>query len=253
MSFKKQFQKIKVPHLTAYIVVWQILVLFLSTFEIIQPYSLPYNIRHVLNGEIWRLFTFVVDPNVSLFLFIIFAYFMYFFGQATENAMGSSKFTWYILINYISLVFAGIIFPNVYLFYSIYTSIFIAFAFIHPNYVIHLYAILPIKAKYIGFFSWLYILYNIVIDDRLDAKLQFGIIATSFFIFFGKSLYYKIKYKQRKITNEKVFQMAKTQARHKCSVCNRTNITDPEMQFKYSVTANNETICFCDEHYLNNG
>lgn len=108
----------------------------------------------VFHGEVWRLITFIVVPphNQNVFFVIISLYFYYFIGSSLENAWGSSKFTLFYIFGVVGAIIAAMLTgygDNTYL----NLSMFLAFAALAPNHQILLFFILPVKVKYLAYFS----------------------------------------------------------------------------------------------------
>lgn len=104
----------------------------------------------ILRGQIWRLVTFVFAPPASSPLFVLFAlYFYYMIGSGLERRWGKVKFNLYYGIGMLCAVIACLLTgyaDNTYL----NLSLFFAYAAMFPNEEVLLFAILPIKMKYLA-------------------------------------------------------------------------------------------------------
>ena len=128
----------------------------------IIDYVLKTNIRSmlylepalVLQGQIWRLVTFVFVMNPGSIVFAVFAfYFYYIAGNALEYEWGGFKFNLYYLVGMISAIVISFITMNSVTADIINLSLFLAYAKLYPNAEFLLFFILPIKAKYLGYFN----------------------------------------------------------------------------------------------------
>ncbi|GAA0181588.1 hypothetical protein SH2C18_41020 [Clostridium sediminicola] len=161
---------------------------------------------YVLRGEVWRLVTFIFIPFTSNLIFIIFAlYFYYLIGTTLEHQWGSFKFNMYYLIGMLGTIVASFVSngwaTNEYL----NLSLFLAFAYLFPNFTVRLYFILPLKIKYLAYLTWGLFAIDLVSKPWSG---KFAIIAAiiNFFIFFGKDMYKDIKIKRQVYSNRKRFK-----------------------------------------------
>ena len=125
--------------------------------------------KAVLQGQLWRLVTFVFIPASSGVLTLLFLYFYYFIGSVMEREWGRAKFSLYF--------FMGMLFTVVYSFavyfltgkspdpYSvaeyIYLSMFFTFATYYPDVQVLLFFILPIKIKWLAWVDAVFFVYSV--------------------------------------------------------------------------------------------
>ena len=87
----------------------------------------------ILQGEVWRVLTFVFLPPDSSLLFILFAlYFYWMIGNSLENEWGSFRFMVYYLCGVLGTILSGFLTGyavNDYL----NLSLFLAFALLYPD------------------------------------------------------------------------------------------------------------------------
>lgn len=147
----------------------------------------------VFSGEIWRVFTFLFVPGYgNLFFALLFLYVYFTLGSALEHNWGKSKYNLYLLISALSIVAAGLItgYPltNGYIF----SSIFLAFAYLWPNEEFLLFFFLPVKAKWL---AWLD-LFGYAVSFLLGGLASKIVILAALLpmaIFFGKDIFLRIK------------------------------------------------------------
>lgn len=164
--------------------------------DIYNPYfyifNLSLDISKVLNGQVWRLATFIFYPPSSsgspiLSLLLIYVY--YSITKTLTMMWGNFKFNLYLLIGYISLVVGGFVsyflIGNKYLIFPTYSffSIIMAFALSFPDAYFYIYFLIPVKAKY---FAYLEIALYFVSFLSSDIGNRIAIIcsAVNVFIFF---------------------------------------------------------------------
>jgi len=143
---------------------------------------------------------------------------------------------------------------------------FLALATIAPDYEIRIYMILPVKLKYLGMIAG-----GFIIFEALGALLigQYGVVLatviaiSNYLIFFGPGLLKLMQNKNRKQqykeankpkgrtvrqpqSKGKVIQVAF----HCCEVCGKTEVDDPELEFRYCSKCKGRHE-YCTEHILN--
>ena len=138
----------------------------------------------ILNGQVWRLISFIFIPPSSSIIFMIFSlYFYYMIGSSLESQWGSFKFNVYYLMGMIGTIAAAFITGyaiNTYLNFSL----FFAFALLFPNYEVNLFFFIPIKVKYLALLDAVFFIVMFIIGDWAT---RLSIIASliNFFLFFG--------------------------------------------------------------------
>ena len=76
---------------------------------------------------------------------------------------------------------------------------------------------------------------------------------TNYLLFFAIPFLQGIRYARQQTKRREAFEKAASPQnpyRHKCSVCGKTDVTDPEMIFKYCVCkeCGPDGVAFCPEH-----
>ncbi|MEO7597920.1 MAG: hypothetical protein ABIV50_03240, partial [Opitutus sp.] len=85
--------------------------------------------------------------------------------------------------------------------------------------------------------------------------VRWQVVASSatFLLFFGKSVLDSIKHRRRAIAGESrrvTEEKNGPEARHTCRVCGKTDLTNPEMDFRYCSKCMGDE-CYCPEHIGN--
>lgn len=211
--------------------------------------------RSVLNGQIWRIFTFVFVEQLGSPIFFIFAlYFYYMAGKGLEDEWGEFKFNVYYFTGALATIILSFLTGVPATAASINLSLFLAFARIYPDYEILLFFAIPIKVRYLGWFNWALILYGFITAPNMMSRLLTLAPAINFLIFFGRDLVggtksYTKNYKRKREFDSKVIQF-KDIPRHKCVVCGITEKDDPDMQFRYCSKCSGNK-CYCIDHIGN--
>ncbi|NLB63061.1 MAG: hypothetical protein GX801_03010 [Fibrobacter sp.] len=142
----------------------------------------------VLNGEIWRLFTFIAIPMSHGFWMIFVLWFLYFVFNSLAMAWGDFKLTVYFLIAWVGTVLASLLLNvPVESFIFIESTFFFALATLIPNREILFFLIVPLKVKWIALFSaTLMVLFPLLFSDwayRVYVMVAF----LNYLLFFGPS------------------------------------------------------------------
>lgn len=116
-------------------------------------YYLSFSKSRIMNGEIWRLLTFVFVPmEGNLLLLAISLYFYWMMGECLQNQWGTFRFTLFYTIGMLGSVIAGCITGYATAYY-LNMSLMLAMAAIHPNMPLRMYGMIEIRIKWLALFS----------------------------------------------------------------------------------------------------
>jgi hypothetical protein len=187
----KDFKWLSIPKLPLLLVIIQIFgfVLVMGKPEFEQ--RLVLNPDMVLQGEIWRIFTFVAIPLSHNFLMFFVLWFFYFVMTSLESAWDSTLLTIYFLITWVSIVLASLLIgTSVDTFAYMEFSFFFALATLSPNRTIHLFFILPIAFKWIALFTAIVLFFMPLFLGSYSLK---QVLFVSYLVFFGKDYWLRLK------------------------------------------------------------
>ncbi|HEY8428773.1 MAG TPA: rhomboid family intramembrane serine protease [Sandaracinaceae bacterium] len=202
----------------------------------------------VLQGEVWRLVTFLFFPPSSSPLFVIFElYFLFLFGRALEEHWGEFRFNVFVLVGWAlsaaaSFAVPGAVATNVYLM----GSLLFAFAYLNPGFTIMLFFVLPIRIKWIALLSGAVYAWAALTGDWSHRALIAAGVA-NFFLFFGRDMWLRVRGASRRRAKREVARRAESKARHECAVCGITDLEDSSMQFRYCSQCAGSR-CYCMDH-----
>jgi len=202
----------------------------------------------VMNGQWWRLISFVLTPPSGNPIFAAFAlYLLFFMGRSLENQWGTLRYNLYVLIGFLMTIAVSFVFPygvasNTY----ITGSIFLAFAYLFPNFEIMLFFVLPVKIKWLAVVTWILYAISFATGDWLTRLLILAAV-TNFFVFFGKDIFYSVRHGHRKVKQQASVIASREQARHTCTVCGITDKSHREMDFRYC-TKCDPPVAYCMDH-----
>ncbi len=218
----------------------------------------------ILKGEIWRIVSWVlVPPPGSLVTIVIMSLLYYSLGTSLEHTWGAFRFNVYIFSGVLFTVIGAFILYFItgasygigYFFstYYINLSIFLAFAVSYPDMELLLYFILPIKIKWLAVVYAVMVIFQFV-QGNIVTRVAIGASLLNFVIFFlssrsvrpytPKQRARKAKFKQQVKTKEKIYPGG---AHHKCTVCGRTELDDPTLEFRYCSKCNGNHE-YCQDH-----
>jgi membrane associated rhomboid family serine protease len=177
-----------IPNLALYFVVVQALGFLFCTAYPQGPGLLALFPGRVLDGELWRLVSFVAMPLSFHPLWVLFALsFLYFVLQALEQEWGEAKTTLYVLISLgITVAFSFLFAYPVTGISDFSTTLFLAAAALFPNYEIRIYFFIPVKMKILGWLALAFLLLRLIQGDWLDRAFLLAIYS-NYLLFFGPS------------------------------------------------------------------
>ena len=263
-----------IPNLMLLVSVGTLIVYF---FTLIDKSGLLYsficfNRSKILHGQVWRLITYIFVPqNSGIWLFLLlFAY--YGIGRMVERAWGTLKFNLFYFCGVLIMDIAALIIGTNASTYYLNLSLFLALATLYPENRVLLFYIIPLKMKYL---AWAYLLLMVVEVAQLNFFPVFALL--NYFLFFGAEWlnvlpdamadalrrgpkkqsrpnpnWAKNYTKQRRSASSHSARgvVDAPAYRHKCAVCGRTDVSNPELEFRYCSKCNGY-YCYCQDHINN--
>jgi hypothetical protein len=244
-----------IPNLSLYLVIGQVFVLLAYMFQKLELRLIVFYPALVLDGQWWRVITFmfiVPIPGSTLgFVFTAFGWYLfYLMGSALEHFWGTFRFNAFLFISYaltVALAFLtpGYVVTNTF----ILLSVFLAFAYLNPDFELVLFFILPVKVKWLALIAWAT---NVVlfVQGNLATRMQIGASVIAYLVFFGGDLLRRVQNKQRTSARRAQRTEEAAQPRHVCFVCGKNDITHPQLDFRYCSKCAGDQ-CYCPEHIQN--
>jgi hypothetical protein len=244
---ERTFGHLAIPNLSLYLVMGQVLfwaVSFLGYFELERIALLPVA---VLQGEAWRLFSFLLLPPAASPVFIAFAWYMfYLMGSALEQYWGVFRFNLFLLLGWALTVGVAFLSPQGYmtnLFLA--GSVFLSFAFLNPDFELLIFFILPVKIKWLALIQWLGYGFALIFGSW---SVRLGVLAAigNFLIFFATAIVQRVKTGRRQMEQRAKQAAARNndEPRHCCVVCGKTDRSHPLEDFRYA----DDDRCYCSAH-----
>ena len=271
-KMERKIGKYAIPNLMIYLIAAYCIGFVIYTVNPNFMLMLTLSPYHILHGQVWRLITWILMPtDTRVFSLLIMALLYYQLGSALERSWGTFRFNVYI--------FGGMLFTVIgaFILYGIYAAagtgnletislissltfttnyinltIFLAFAVMYPEMQILLFFIIPVKMK------WMAVVYAVLIAINLILTSWGGRIAIimsilNFLIFFLSTRNYR-RVSPKEIHRKQVFKAQMREPRkgsmvtkHKCAVCGRTELDDPNLEFRFCSKCNGNYE-YCQYH-----
>ena len=226
----------------------------------------------ILHGQIWRLFTYPLTfYNSSLLLMAVVLFCYYSIGRAMEHIWGTLRFNLFYLCGIIMMDIWCMLFGGRADVTYLNLSLFLSYATMFPDAQFLLFFIIPIKAWIFALFDLFLVIYGLLVYP-FPMNFFSVISLANYFLFFGKDVLnvipgsWRINAKRQfkkngyapKQDRPKVVPFpheantAKTEApyTHKCTICGRTDTSNPELEFRYCSRCSGYH-CYCEDHISN--
>jgi hypothetical protein len=217
---------------------------------------LSLNAEAILHGQVWRIFTFLMQgPSDSILFAIIALYLYYTIGTNLENQWGAFRFNMYFLVGILGHVIAAMVAYAItdvpYLLGISYLnfSLFFAFAATYPNMQFLLFFIIPVKAKWLAWLNGAYFVFEFI-SGNIATKICIVLAFSNFLLFFFATRNYK-RISPQEIHRKKVYKRATSQpkgvTKHKCAICGRTEEDGEGLEFRFCSKCDGNYE-YCQDH-----
>ena len=272
-KLERKFGRFGIPNLTIYMIVCYVIgyALMIVNPGILNWLSLEP--AYILRGQVWRLVTWVLYPPSTsgvLWFAIAVLFFYYPIGTSLERTIGTFKYTLYILSGVIFTILGAFILyfllggnvlvGNVFSTYYISLSTFLAYAMCYPDMQVLLMFIIPVKMKWMAIFYVVIVVYEMIQYIMAGAwYLVIPIVASllNFIIFYFGTKDFS-RYNPKEIHRRNEFRRAMepqgrmksgrgSVTKHKCAICGRTELDDPNLEFRFCSRCNGNYE-YCQDH-----
>ena len=269
-----------IPNLMLFVTLGSALVYIMSMVDNSNTlyWVLCYNRDAILQGQIWRLFTYIFTYNAGSILLTAVSLICYYsLGRAMENIWGTLRFNLFYLTGVVMMDVFCLIFGGNADVYYLNLSLFLGYATLYPDTHFLLFFIIPVKAWIFALFDLVLTVFdviNLTVNGYIPYNLFPLVAIGNYLLFFGKDVLNVIPLSWRinarrafkkkgkaapKKTGTIPFNAGSYQAstatvkapyNHKCTVCGRTDVSNPELEFRYCSRCNGYH-CYCEEHISN--
>ena len=268
-------RNVGIPNLMLFVCLGTGLVYLMSYFA--QNYELYYWLafdrRLILQGQVWRLFTYPLTYGTNNLVLTAISLLCYWsLGTAVERQWGTLRFNLYyftgmLLLDAYAMIFGGWADAT-----HLNLSLFLAYATMYPDAQFLLLFVIPVKAWIFALVDLGLVIYDVVYYSSygLFPFSLFPIVALlNYFLFFGKevrnvlppSLRRRNRMRPVKQVKPKTIQFHPAQKpaaqpapkeayTHRCTICGRTDVSNPELEFRYCSRCNGY-YCYCQDHISN--
>ena len=272
-KLERKFGRFGIPNLTIYMIVCYVIgyALMIVNPGILNWLSLEP--AYILRGQVWRLVTWVLYPPSTsgvLWFAIAVLFFYYPIGTSLDRTIGTFKYTLYILSGVVFTILGAFILyfllggnvlvGNVFSTYYISLSTFLAYAMCYPDMQVLLMFIIPVKMKWMAIFYVVIVVYEMIQYVMAGAwYLVIPIVASllNFIIFYFGTKDFS-RYNPKEIHRRNEFRRAMepqgrmksgsgSVTKHKCAICGRTELDDPNLEFRFCSRCNGNYE-YCQDH-----
>ncbi len=277
-----------IPNLMLYVSLGSALVyLFTTVTDSYLLYEwLAFDRELILRGQIWRLFSYALTFDGGNILITAIGLICYYsLGRAIENSWGTLRFNLFYFCGIVMMdafaLIVGAFVPEEYSLLLSYMvditylnmSLFLAYATLYPDAQFLLFYIIPVKAWIFALIDLAMVVYGLLVYP-FPFNLFPAIALANYFLFFGKDIVnvfpvswrlnarrlFKKKPKAAKGPKVVPFPSAgsyeatvatpKADYTHRCTVCGRTDVSDPDLEFRYCSRCKGYH-CYCEDHINN--
>ena len=264
-----------IPNLMLYIVLGTAVVYVMSRMygNSFLYYLLCFDRGSILKGQVWRLITYPLTYSAGNLLLTAVSLFCYYsLGRAMENIWGTLRINLYYLSGVVMMDVYCMLFGGQADVAYLNLSLFLAYATLFPDAHFLLFFIIPVKA-------WIFALIDLVlvvvglVSYPFPYNLFSVVSLANYFLFFGRDVLNVIpmswranasrlfRKKPQTARKAKVIQFdagsyeashatPKAPYTHKCTVCGRTDVSNPELEFRYCSKCKGY-YCYCQDHINN--
>lgn len=239
----------------------------------------------ILRGQVWRLFTFPLCYVIEhgLLFGAIGMLFYYWCGMILEQYWGTLRFNLYYLSSVVLMDIAALLLKVNADVYYVNLSLFLAVATVMPEQQIRLWFVLPVKMKWLAWLDLGLTLITVIpgivkMIHNLTAGLPLYlgwllplVPIANYLLFFGKQAadilpdflrrkgVKKVRVRPvqtvhtvHDVRSEPVREAPRPRdnARFRCTVCGRTELTNPGLDFRYCSRCAGYR-CYCEDHIHN--
>jgi hypothetical protein len=249
---ESRFGRFAISGLIRYVVALNALVYILYKLNPEFLMALVLSPERILQGEVWRLVTYIFIPQFGgllpeWFNAAMYLVFLWWVGNGLEQALGAFRLNLYYFTGMFGITLAAFFFGSGFGAALLNTSLLFAFAQFYPDEVIFIMYILPAKVKWLAWIAAAILAYQFLVTDNWSFRISLIVALANYIIFFGPEIYRNARTRRQVAERRRKFEIAKapdTETLHQCAVCHRTEVTNPELDFRVARDGHE----YCREH-----
>lgn len=225
--------------------------------QIIRPdlgEALKFDRDKIFAGEVWRLATMFFESSqfgsfsiINIIFLIFVVNFVFMINDGLEGAWGPFKASLFYYFGIGTIVFLNFVFPVVVPLSGtfLYFSAFLAFATIYPRAEILLFLLIPIQVRFLAFVQ--VALLALMVFKAPVLLPYFLVVFLNYFLWAGipalrgQALVLEAGKRRRTFNSGK---MSASEAFHTCAVCQKTDVSDPQAEFRIGADGQE----YCSDH-----
>ena len=209
----------------------------------------------ILSGEVWRVATFLFASSgfsgiglmgaVFFFFMVMIAFMM---SDALEGAWGVFRTSMFFYCGVAGLMVANFLLPGLMpgSGFLLYGSAFFAFATLFPRIEFLMFFILPVQVRFLAWIQAAVLVLGVLGDWRL---LPFFLLGCANYLLFAgipalRGQVQAMESNQRRKIFHAATKRHEEHSFHHCVLCDRTELTDPELEFRVGPDGRE----YCSEH-----
>ena len=235
----------------------------------------------ILHGQIWRLLSYVLIYDAGNLILTAIALVCYYsLGSAMENLWGTLRFNLFYLTGILLQDVFCMIFGGSASVGNLNLSLFLGYATLYPTAQFLFLFIIPVRAWIFAVFDLGLTIYQVLVLTSygwFPYSLYPLVAIANYFLFFGKDVVNVFPMSWR-VNASRLFKKKKKSAaskqkpsvipfpsagsyqastatpkapyNHRCSICGRTDVSHPDLEFRYCSRCNGYH-CYCEDHISN--
>jgi len=192
-KLERRYYKLGIENLGLILVVMQAFGFFAFQISPAAQYKFALVPQLVMQGEIWRVITFIALPLNTGFWIIIILFFLYSIMQIIEQAWGPFKTTLYLFVGIVlSVIYSLATGLTINTFMPLEMSLFFAVAALYPTNQVLLFFFIPVPMWVLAVLQAVFIVYLMWVSNWLQ-RGYYLIVYVNYFLFFGLHHYGQIR------------------------------------------------------------
>jgi membrane associated rhomboid family serine protease len=256
-SLRKALDQCSLPGIIRYVILFNALVFVLHLLVPGFITVLELNPQLVLQGQIWRLITWIFIPETLSPFWIFFALlFLLYVGDGLEAVIGASRLTRFYLTGValctlvcftFGLAGSGVTLSRANTFLNL--SLLLAYATLFPGFQVLVLFIIPMRISWLAIISAVLMILS-SLGQPLVVAATLGAAFLNYLLFFHKELRSNLASLHHGIANTsssfpiRAHHPIPVESLHCCKTCGRTELSHPDLDFR--VTADGSE--YCREH-----
>ncbi len=240
MNKKFKLENFTISNLTNVLIV---LMAVVNLLDIFLGISYPkFQIQMLFTDQWWQIFLFPFRITNQIISLAFFLYIFWMFGNQLEFELNTFRYNLFIFLGYFFILLGTYFYPLDA--YYVYLSVFFAVAYLYPDMEILLFFVLPVKMKWIGILTALFIVMDSVYLS-INFQTYYPILGPILGIlnFLLLIVLPDLKRKTNRFKKGNIWKNKSKKTIHKCTICGITEEDDPQMDFRYCVYCKDHEYC----------